>query len=325
MKNLSKLVSALVGASLIAMPMSAYAADKPGTTSTTASVVVAGGGSSNWTVRDDSGTTNGLPSGGTCNTGTQAAMSDANIPSHGDAFDEGMMYWVNNTPVGGALTQAGNTVTFAGQTISGLSVALRYDILTTEATARSYLALTNSTGAAITVPVNYATNLGSDSGTIFLNTSSGDAVVTVADKWIVSADNATTPSDAVNTTVLFSGSPAIVPSSVSTTVFDCASTPGVLATYSVTVPAGSTVAIANFQRLDATIAAANAAAPAFNNIASTSPLLAGLSAAQLGAIRNLGIAAPAITEIPTGSTTTWVLLSALLAALVGFSRRRWMR
>jgi hypothetical protein len=110
---------------------------------------------------------------------------------------------------------------------------------------------------------------------------------------------------------------------VSTTVFDCAATPGVLATYNVTVPAGGTIAIANFQRIDDSIAAANAAASSFANLTSTSPLLAGLSPSEVSAIRNIGVEPPA--QVPAGNSATWIALAALLAALAGFASRHRVR
>lgn len=323
MFKFSRVASVLIGASLLAAPMVGHSASKPGTVAITSSANLSGGSGTTWYARDDVGTSNGLPSGGICSGGTQASMNDAQTPSRTDAFDEGMMYWVNNTPVGGTLTQSGNTVTFASQTIAGLTVSLRYTALATDPVARAYLSLSNATGSPISVPVTYATNLGSDSNTQYLNTSSGDTTVGTNDKWVISADNAISPGDAVNTTVLFSGTPPVTPSAVSTTVFDCASTPGVLATYNVTVPAGGTIAIANFQRIDDTIAAANAAASGFENLTSTSALLAGLSSSEISAIRNLSVQPP--PEVPAGNSATWIALAALLAALAGFTSRRRVR
>jgi len=319
----SRIASVLIGASLLAAPMIGHSAGKPGEITPAASVNLSGGSGTTWSVIDNGGTDNGLPSGGACNAGAQASMSDAQTTSKSDAFDLAMMYWVNNTPVGGALTQAGNTVTFASQTISGLTVSLRYTALATDPVARSYLSLSNATGSAISVPVTYVTNMGSDNNTQFLSTSSGDATVGTNDKWVISADSTTSPSDPVNTTVLFSGTPAVTPSAVSTTVFNCAATPGVLATYNVTVPAGGTIAIANFQRIDDSIAAANAAASSFDNLTSTSPLLAGLSPSEISAIRNIGVEPPA--QVPAGNSATWIALAALLAALAGFASRHRVR
>ena len=105
-------------------------------------------GGANWSVRDDFGTSNGLPQGGNCSfvgAGNGATVQDAKISGQNDAFDLGVMTWVNNTLVGGNLSQAGNTVTFSPVAIAGLSVQMTYDGLPNR-TLRSFLTLTNPTG-----------------------------------------------------------------------------------------------------------------------------------------------------------------------------------
>jgi hypothetical protein len=284
-----------------------------------------------WNVCDSATTSNNQPAGGSCAsgaTGAGATIDDATAFSRGDAFDFGGMFWINNTPVGGVGTYTATSAVFAAQSIAGLSTQLRYDALASEPTLRTYLRLTNPGASAVTVTVDYATNFGSDGSTVVNGSSSGDTAFTTADRWLVSSDGG--PSDPVNTTVIYSGTPAIAPSAVSGTVFDCAATNGARATYSVTVPAGQTVALVTFQRLGDQIAASVTAAAAFTDIQAGSPLLAGLSAGDVAAIRNIGVgggqppAAPAAIPVG-GGTWTWLLAGLLaiagLAVGLRFARR----
>lgn len=290
-------------------------------------ISVPGGASSNWSLCDSVITSNVLPVGGTCTSGAigaGASVEDATLGTRGDAFDE-LLIFVNNTQVGGTGALSGNGVLFAGQTIAGLNTQLRWDVLTTEATARGYLSLTNPTGAPITVTVDYLTNFGSDSGTILRGSSSGDTTFTTADRWLVSSDGSPTSGDPVNTTVLWGGTPAVTPSSVSNTVFDCAATNGARATYSVTVPAGTSRALLFFQRLSDSDVTALATASSFDNVVAGSPLLAGLSGAQTAAVQNFGIGGgtAVLAAVPVGGQ--WSAVLAALLALVGatvFWRRR---
>ncbi len=318
--------------SAVATPAAAQQAAKPqqifGGAGTCADLVASG---ATWDICDGSITSNGQPAGGSCTdgaAGSGASISDADAFTRSDAFDEGGMFWINNTQVGGAATYAPTSAVFAAQTVAGLTTQLRYDALATEPTLRTLLRLTNPGAAAATVTVDYATNFGSDGSTVINGSSSGDTTFTVADRWLVTSDGG--PGDPVNTTVLFSGTPAIAPGAVSGTVFDCAATPGARATFSVTVPAGQTVALVTFQRLGNTIAQSVTDAAAFTNIQAGSPLLAGLSAGDLAAIRNLGVGAPTGPAGPAsvpvgGGIWTWLLAGLLafagLAAGVRFARR----
>lgn len=256
------------------------------------SVTIAGGGSSSWTIEDVLVTSNGLPTGGSCTdgpAGSGASIDDASLAVQSDAFDEAGTLWINNARVGGILTQNGNTVTFAAQSLFGLNTSLQYYIASGSATARILLTLQNTGGSTITVPVDYLTNSGADGGTVYKGTSSGDTGFTTADRWVVSDEAGDGGGDPANTTVIAGpGSPAVTPSSVSTTVFDCAGTEGVRATFNLTVGAGQTRSLLFFQQLNPTTTAALANAPLFFN---TNPpqggdLLAGLTSAQLAQVAN---------------------------------------
>jgi hypothetical protein len=258
--------------------------------------VIAGGGGSSWTIRDDFATTNGLPTGGSCNFGgTQASILDAEISGQLDAFDFAATVWVNSTPVGGSLSVSGQTVTFAPVAIAGLTVQMQYEVLTTSATLRNVVTFTNPTASDITVSVNYANNFGSDPDTTVQATSNGDMVFTPADRWIVTDDIHPIISDPANTTVLYGpGAPAVTTSSVSLTAFVCAGPQGVLANYSITVPAGQTRALMFFHQINDTAANAVMAVTVFDTTPGlgSSPLVVGLTQTQLDQVLNWDFVPP---------------------------------
>lgn len=146
---------------------------------------ILGGGSSEWYICDFLTTTNTLPTGGSCTNGavgSGAGISDAGLPDNGDAFDFAGLLWINNVQVGGVATVSGNRVDFASPAIAGLNVALRHDVLVTAPVARILLTLTNPGSSTINVPVDYATNFGSDYSTLIRASSSGDTSFTTADR-----------------------------------------------------------------------------------------------------------------------------------------------
>jgi hypothetical protein len=294
-----------------------------------AGVTVLGGDTSSWEIIDDGITDNGLPSGGTCSTGADgsgASIRDANIPAGSDAFDYAGMVWVNSTQVGGNLSGSGNRVTFSPVIISGLNAQVIYDVLSTSATLRVLLTLENPTGSPIAVPVDYASNFGSDGGTAVKGTSSGDTSFTSADSWVVTSDAG--DSDPVNTTVIFgAGAAPVTPSSVSQTVFGCAGTQGVQATFNVSVPAGGTIAMVFFQQMNDTTANALTEATVFDDPNLDPDLLAGLSPSELAAIQNWDLVASpppptATAAVPTMGIWGIGMLSGMIGLLGMYHRRR---
>jgi hypothetical protein len=301
---------ALAGVGL-SMPTSA--APAPSTTE----VTLTSGTStiSEWTVVNDNGTVNGTPNGGPgtdtggdCPTtqlpglGVEEGDYDVNGVNNGDAFDGGLLFFVNGAevvaptnwdvqpdPVDNTLNRV---LTSGPTTVGGVGTTVEYRALPNQQVLRSTVSLSNPGSTAVTIPVAVATNFGSDSGTVTVGTSSGDAVLTDADRWLVTSDDATTPGDAVNTSVLAGpGQVAAPPTATSSTVFDCANTNGVQATYHVTIPAGSTRALMFFNELSETNAGALAGAARFNgNPGATDELLTGLSATQRANIVNWRLA-----------------------------------
>ncbi|MEO6064777.1 MAG: hypothetical protein ABIP49_03215, partial [Lysobacterales bacterium] len=319
---------------LFALPLvttSATAEDKPGTRPLGGGnncVNIAGGGGSTWDVCDDFATDNALPTGGACSTGViggGASIQDASLtapPGSGDAFDEGANVWVNNAVVGGVRTVVGNRASFAPVTRSGLTVNMRYDFLTTESTERTFVSFTNPTGSSITATITYTSNFGSDGGTVINATSSGDAVFTTADRWMITSDGA--ENDPVNTTVVYSGTPALLPSTATTMAYDCAATNGALTTYALTVPAGGVRSLLFFQRITETVAQATSTAAQFNDVQAGSTLLAGLTPTELAQVQNIGagVPPPPATPVPMSAQALAILAGVLaLFGLVVVRRR----
>jgi hypothetical protein len=251
-------------------------------------IAVNGGGGSQWFFCNQLGTTNGLPAGGSVTAGNGASIAEALLGNQGDAFDDGGNVWVDNVIVGGPLQTTpasfGTIVGIGPRQLSGIEADVDYDVLNSQSTVRVLAILRNQGTSSRSVNVTYTTNFGSDTSSFVRATSSGDLSVTTADRWLVSSDSA--DGDPVNTTAFWGGTPPVTPNLVNTTVYSNFGTEGLLAQFPVTVPAGTDVILMFFQRLSPTTPQAIAAATDFNNIGTSSPLLAGLSAQELGMIKN---------------------------------------
>lgn len=79
--------------------------------------------------------------------------------------------------------------TFPIQTIGGLSVTRKVYVPTNDRFARWMDIFTNTTGAPITFTMVTSNNLGSDSNTRIVTTSSGDNVATTGDLWVTTFQN----------------------------------------------------------------------------------------------------------------------------------------
>lgn len=78
---------------------------------------------------------------------------------------------------------------YPAQTVGGLSVQRKVYVPTNDRFIRWMNFFTNTTGAPITFTMVTSNNLGSDSNTILVTTSSGDATATPADLWATSFQN----------------------------------------------------------------------------------------------------------------------------------------
>lgn len=275
-----------------------------------------GFGSTQWNISNNGNTSTGEPFTGSCSAGPGLVITDAtSAGGDSDAFDDAYQVWV-----GGAVFVAPGTVDLTGTTLtagpvsmSGLNVTVQYWFDTASAVGRILVTLQNPTGADIATTVQIPVNFGSDGSTIYQATSSGDTVMTTADRWALTSDSG--PGE-LNTTVA-SGT-----SAVQTTVFSCAGTEGIGSTYNVTVPAGQSRSVMVFAGLGSitsttdSLAGALAAAPLFNDIDSVvaQGWTSGMSAQQLSEVVNWGPIAPSTPfSIPTLSEWGMILLSSLLA------------
>ncbi|HEX2894770.1 MAG TPA: hypothetical protein VHO29_12290 [Marmoricola sp.] len=287
---------ATLGLASLGMMMPSTAAPAPSATT----VTLTSGTTlhSTWQVQNDIGMS-GPQGTATANPGL--GVYDATYDSAGtpitDAFDDAMLFWVNNEQVAAPATwdvQADaadptlNRVLTAGPTTMGsVDVTTTYRVMSTQQVLRTTVFLTNKGTTPVTVPVTLATNVGSDGNTAVAGSSSGDTSFSDADRWVVTYEDAASP-DPVNTHVLAGpGSVAAPPTGTSMTVFTSAGTQGVLANYTVTIPAGGSRGLMFFNVLSDTNAAALSGAAHFNtNPSATDELLAGLSDAQRLSIVN---------------------------------------
>jgi hypothetical protein len=275
-----------------------------------------GPGGSGWFLINDGGTDNGLPTGGMCEGDPGLTVADATLDTSDttavgiqtDAYDNAAMLWLDDVvfiapePV----DVTGQTMTAGPVAMSGLNVTMQYYAASGSATLRTLISFQNPSGAAINATAAWVNNHGSDGSTIVQGTSTSDTTFATDDRWIVTSDSATDPSDPVNTYVLFGpGSPAETPATASLDVFSCAGTQGVLGTFDVTIPAGSTRHLMFFNQLNQTNAEGLAGAAMFDtNPAEGGDLLGGLTQQQLSEALNWAFGAAPPVDTPTEPAPT---------------------
>lgn len=317
-------------AAAIAGLLSAPALAAPVDVSTVANIAT-GFGSTDWDLDNSGGTDSGAPFSGSCNNSGGLNINDARSPGgDSDAYDDAWNLYVNGTifNAGNIVDLTGTTVTAGPTPMSGLNVTVEYFFSTTAGLARIRPIFQNPTGSPITVTVDVPVNYGSDSSTVYEMTSSGDATVTTADRWVVSSQSST---GEYNTLVWYGpGTPAITPSSYTTSLFNCAGVQGLGASFSVTIPAGATRSLVFFAGLGAitsttdSLAGAISAAVNFDAPLASLPgeWLTGMNATDISEALNWEAApvAPPV-NVPTLSQWSLLLLGALLA-LVGLAAHR---
>jgi hypothetical protein len=266
------------------------------------------GSGATWEVTNSGGTNNGLPTG-TSDFSPGLTVNDTTlggVPPVGkdDAFDNGLTVWVNNAifalvePASADVT--GQVLTAGPRVMAGLNVTVEYRAIQTSPTLRTLVAFQNPTAGSITVDVKWVSNVGSDAATVVSGSSSGDTTFTVGDRWLVTNDSDPFTQDVVNTFVVGGpGNPASPRTAASLTAFsDGTGNQGVTTAYSVTVPGGETRYLLFFNQINATVSAALAAAPTFDdNPLLTSDFMAGIVEAQLPMIVNWEFVPP---PAPTG-------------------------
>jgi hypothetical protein len=258
------------------------------------------GGGTSWQIWNFAGTSTGTATTGVCEAAPGLSVVDAVLDpggpaEHDDAFDNGLVLYVDDAVFVSQLSPAvtSSSLTAGPRRMSGLDVSVQYLALEDAPTLRTLATFANPGAAPITATVRMASNFGSDLTTAVRATSSGDTAASTADRWVVTSDDATTPTDAVNTSVLAGpGNPPLPPSLVSTAAFTCVTTAGLVAEYRVTVPPGETRSLLFFNDLHATNDAAISAATTYDTTpAAGGPLLTGLDATTLSGVLNWALCA----------------------------------
>jgi hypothetical protein len=281
------------------------------------------------------------------------AMSEASMRTTGtvdnfnrsDAFD-GALAWHANAPPGPAFPNLGpgaylkahtgpvsvtaNSVVGPNVTLAGLNTHVELFFSGTQNVVRSIFYLQNPTGAPIAATVDNDNNLGSDSGTTILATSSGDATYDPTDNWTISCqqpgicNNVGGAQDPI-ITMAFQGPGATRATTVHAPA-NGSDTPNFR--WAVTVPAGETRALMMFVQLSDTPADAEAQAPLFNSNDTLigTDYLTGLSSQQLSEIVNwnvTGVGVPTLTQWAQAGMALLLGVAGLVSTgLFGWRRHR---
>ena len=256
---------------------------------------------SSWTVENDGAAGDGTPGGAECDWHPGLSVKEADYDAADgdvtDALDTGLAFFV-----GGAQLVAPETweldiddagvvraVTAAPiETVDGLEATVEYRAMSSQQVLRSMVWLTNDTSEPTTTQFTVATNVGSDDATLIVGSSTGDTEFTAADRWLVTSDHASLPTDPVVTHVFAGpGQLGSAPVAVSSQVFECWGTEGARATFEVTVAPETRRGLVFFNELSAVPADALSAAARFSDTPDAeSELFSGLSAEDLAAVAN---------------------------------------
>ena len=133
-------------------------------------------------------------------------FSDAEFANAGglDAYDGGFLMRINNTlfvAPPATTSFGGNVLSTGASSLGNLTARAEFWFDPTRPLVRSLYSFTNPTGVSNTYTFRWEVNLGSDSATTVRGTSSGDNLVDLSDRWLVSTDN--NGGDVVNTLVRY--------------------------------------------------------------------------------------------------------------------------
>jgi hypothetical protein len=219
---------------------------------------------------------------------------DDGVTSKSDAFDGGLYIVVGGKTFAdhdGEGTKTGRTIKVGPSTMSHLKVRRSERAFQSSPTLRSLVRFRNPTNDVISVPVIWDSAVGSDETESTRASSDGDAFLTKADRWFVTSDDPTTPSDPPVTMVLFGKGP--VAERVSTVIWapedDPPDPPGegcISLKYTLKIPATSTRYLMFFTEMNDTNENAIANAAKFDDIEPGNDLLVGLSDAVMSKILN---------------------------------------
>lgn len=239
------------------------------------SVSLTGGGSTTWdptSWTDNDG----------CLGGAYSPVDDGAFGAKSDAFDGGLNLHVYSSTLKGFVGFAdadgngdlvGQALTVGPTKLSGVKITRTDEALSGPPALRSLVKIVNPARKNVTRVLSWCSDLGSDVDTGVRSSSSGDKAFTSHDRWVVTSDDPTTPSDAVDTHVLYgkgAHSPSVLcnPGKKS----DC-----VGVEFRVTIPAKSTRYLLFYTELHDTNANATASANKYNNKHLNATLLSGLS------------------------------------------------
>lgn len=217
-------------------------------------------------------------------TGAYSAVDDGSIGALSDAFDGGLILIVDGRRfVDGDDTGelVGESLTTGPMTVHGVRV-LRTD-RAIGTVLRTVVKLTNTRASGQSFPIAMDSDLGSDGSGEIRASSDGNLTVTNADRWFITSDNATTPSDPVLTFVSH-GKGQVRSRGDSPRFGD--GTECVLTHWWVTVPAHSVRYLLVITEMSATNASAISKAARFDKPQLNSTLLAGLSPAKQAKVLN---------------------------------------
>lgn len=297
---------AALGAAVILLPKEASAAP----VSISGLVVTAGG--AEWQFKNST-------DGNTVGSGL--GLSEASLvgpPGRQDGYDGAFVMAVNGTlfqnPTGN-VDLTGTTVTSGTVVMQGLTVSEQFYFDPATPTVRAVYSYTNPSASAITVTVGWSQNLGSDSTTQIVTTSSGDTTLDAADRWVITWDGSPT-GDPVLSFVRYGPGATALPTLTATP--GSGSPRDLFADhYSLTVPAGQTRRLMFFGQLSQNASVAEASAVTFNSTATlvSSGLLNGLTTQQESEIVNWNFGAP-VGVAPVPGTFVLVLIGVLVGAMV---------
>jgi hypothetical protein len=223
-----------------------------------------------------------------CSSGTgDSPIDDGQFATRTDGFDDGLMISINGSTYAdydGIADISGNTASTWGGTYSGVAVSEQITSFSSSPTERLLVKFQNSSKKSHSLDIEMDSNVGSDTSTEIVATSSGDKKNTLADRWIISNDGAPTTGDPIVTHVLFGKGAAVTPKNLSakiSTGLDCETLH-----YTVKVPAGKSRYLLFFVQMHGSDKTAVSGASPFNSLSSGSSLLNGISKATQSQIVN---------------------------------------
>ena len=194
-----------------------------------------------------------------------------------DAYDGGLDLSGFPSFATGSAEQDGREIAIGPATIGSVEVIRKIYVPDDQGFARFLEIVTNTSAVPVNHTLNINTNLGSDSGTQLIGTSSGDTLFDVNDDWLVTDDSNDGGRDPSMLHVV-AGPGGQRPSSASQ------SSDSIRLAYDLTLAPGETKVVMHFASQNANRAAALAKAPTLASLGIDA--LAGMSATEIGQVVN---------------------------------------